>query len=147
VESINSTVHTAVLLLLHSVYHCDVFWHLHVAIFVQFLSEVMRQPMLKAATQLGVVLRFKMSVAIHLLLLYASMVWCLLDHRSNTSPSAVCHHGVVFTGPQEQYISFCCMPSWCGVYWTTGATLPLTFLYIHISYFAASHWHVSVASS
>lgn len=83
VESINSAVHMAVLLLLHSVYHCDVFWHLHVAIFVQFLSEVLRQPVLKAVTQLGVVLRLRMSGSTQLLLLYAIMVWCLLDHRSN----------------------------------------------------------------
>ena len=73
----------AVLLLFHSVYHYNVFWHLHVAIFVQVLLEVVRQPMLKAATQLGVVLRLRRSGLIHLLVLYAILVWWLLDHRSN----------------------------------------------------------------
>jgi len=108
VESINSTVRTALPLLLHSVCHCDVFWQLHVAIFVQFLSEFMGQPMLKAAMQLGVVLRLRMSAAIHLLLLCAIMVWCLLDHRSNftfhlplqthflsRSKSLACQRGVI----------------------------------------------------
>jgi hypothetical protein len=97
----------AVLPLLHFVYHCDVLWHLHVAIFMQFLSQVMRQPMLKAATQLSVVPRFKMSGAIHLLL-YAIMVWCLLYRRSNLtfylplhthflsrSKSLACQRGVI----------------------------------------------------
>ena len=107
-ESITSTVHMAVLLLLHSVYHCDVFWQLLVAIFMQFLSEVMRQPMLKAAMQLGVELRLGMSAAIHLLLLYAIMVSCLLDHKStftfhlplhthllSHSKSLACQRGII----------------------------------------------------
>jgi hypothetical protein len=85
-----------------------VFWHLHVAIIMQFLLEVMRQPMLKAVTQLGVVLRFKMSGAVHLLLLYAIMVWCLLYRSSNFtlylplhthflshSKSLACQRGVI----------------------------------------------------
>ena len=82
----NSAVHKSVLLLLHSLYHCDVFWHLHVAIFLHSLSEVVRQPILKAATQLCVVLRLRVSGAIRLLLLLllcVVMVWCLLDHSIN----------------------------------------------------------------
>ena len=98
----------AVLLLLHSVYHCDVFWQLHVAVFMQFLSELMRQPMLKAAMQLSVELRLRMSAAIHQLLLHAIIVFCLLDHKSNftfhlplnthllsRSKSLACQRGII----------------------------------------------------
>ena len=77
----------AVLLLLHSVYNCDVFWQSHVAIFTRFLSEVVRQPMLKA------VMQFRCRAEVK-------------NECSNTAASAVCHHGVMFTGPQERlYVS------------------------------------------
>jgi hypothetical protein len=59
VESIDCTVHTAVVLLLHSVAHRDVFCHLYVTNFMQFILEVMRQPMLKAVTQLSLVQRLR----------------------------------------------------------------------------------------
>ena len=64
--------------------------------------------MLKAVTQRGLVLRLRMSGVICPLLLYAIMVWCLLDYRSNCtfhfhlhtyflshSKSLACQRGVI----------------------------------------------------